>query len=68
MKTKDPGRGGSSSGSTSDYVSRGPGFDSRWELGFFLYSLSYQKCVLNQVFRGGATLLIFLYKMLIWAA
>ena len=31
---------------------------------FFLFSLSYQKCVLNQVPRGGATLLIFLHKML----
>ena len=30
------GRGGSSSGSISDQGSRGPEFDSRWELGFFL--------------------------------
>ena len=29
----------------------------------FFSSLSYQKCVLNQVPRGGASLLIFLYKM-----
>ena len=36
------GRGGSSSGSVSDYGSRGPRFESRWELGFFLFSsLSY---------------------------
>ena len=36
------GRGGSSSGSASDYGSRGPRFESRWELGFFLFSsLSY---------------------------
>ena len=55
------GRGGSSSGSTSDYGSRGPRFDSCWELAFFLFSSqSYQKCVLNQVPWGGATLLIFL--------
>ena len=32
------GRGGSSSGSTSDYGS-GSGFDSRWELGFFRFSI-----------------------------
>ena len=38
---------------------RGLGFDSCWEVGFFLFpSLSYQKCVLNKVPRGGATLLI----------
>ena len=36
------GRGGSSSGCTSDYGLRGPGFDSRrCELGFFLSSLSH---------------------------
>ena len=55
------GRGGSSSGSTSDYGLRGPEFDSHWELDFFLFSyLSYlnQWCVLNQVPRGGATQLI----------
>ena len=57
------GRGGSSSGSTSVYGLRGPGFNSRWELGFFS-SLFYQKCVLNQVLRRDATLLIFLDKML----
>ena len=37
-------RGGSSSGSTSDYGSRGSEFDSHWELGFFsllFSSLSY---------------------------
>ena len=36
------GRGGSSSGSASDYGSKGPEFDSRyrWELGFFLSSIS----------------------------
>ena len=56
------GRGDNSSGSKSDYGSRGPEFNSRWKLGFFLLSsLTYQKCVLNQVPRGGATLLIFLY-------
>ena len=32
---------------------------------FFLSSLSYQKCVLNQVPRGGATPLIFLLKILL---
>ena len=58
------GRGGSSSGSTSDYGLRGPGFNSHWELGFFsrlfLFSFSSvnQWCVLNQVPRGGATLLL----------
>ena len=57
------GRGGSSSGSTSDYGSRGHGFKSCCELGFFS-SPSYHKYVLNQVPHGGATLLIFLYKML----
>ena len=31
--------GGCSSGSTSDYGSRGPRFDSLWELGFFLFSI-----------------------------
>ena len=36
------GRGGSSSGSTSDYGLRGPEFDSNWEPDFFLSSyLSY---------------------------
>ena len=30
------GCGGSSSGSTSDYESGGPKFDSHWELGFFV--------------------------------
>ena len=55
------GRGGGSTGSTSDKGSRGPGFDSCWELDFFLVSLSYQKC-------GGPTLLIFLHKMLSCAA
>ena len=41
--------------------SRGPGFNSRWELGFFPYTfLSLnQWCALNQVPHGGATLLIF---------
>ena len=34
----------------------------------FFSSLSYQKCVLNQVPRGGATLLIFLHKMLSYPA
>ena len=34
----------------------------------FFSSLSYQKCVLNQVPRGGASLLIFLHKMLSCAA
>ena len=57
------GRGGSSSGSTSDNGSRGPGFDSHWELGFFsLFSFSFssvnQWSVLNQFPWGGATLLI----------
>ena len=47
------GRGGSSSGSTSDNGSRDRGFNSRrQELGFFS-SLSFQKCVLNQVPHGG---------------
>ena len=41
--------------------SRGPGFNSRWELGFFLFSfLSLnQWCAFNQVPHGGASLLIF---------
>ena len=34
------GRGGSLSDSTSDYGSSCPGFDSNWELGFFLVSFS----------------------------
>ena len=55
------GRGGSSSVSTSDYGLRGPRFDSRWELGLLLFSLSYQKCVLSPVPCGGAALLIFLF-------
>ena len=63
------GRGGSSSGSTSDNGLRGPGFDSHWELGFFSLLLSFflfsfstvmQRCVLRQVPRGGATLLFLL--------
>ena len=60
------GLGGSSSGSTLDYRLRGPGFDSRrCELGFFsLFSFSCfnQWCVLNQVSRGGATLLFLFFK------
>ena len=54
------GRGGSSSGSTLENRSGGPEFDSHWE-DFFLFfpnSLN-QWCVLNQVARGGATLMIF---------
>ena len=55
------GSGGSSSGSTSDYGTRGPGFDSRQELGFFLFSfLSLNQWrVLNQVPHEGETQLIF---------
>ena len=61
------GRGGSSSGNglnggTSDYRSRGPEFDSRWELGFFpllFFPSLNQWRVLSQVPRGKATLLIF---------
>ena len=30
----------------------------------FFFAISYQKCVLNQVPGGGATLLIFLHKKL----
>ena len=46
-----------------------PGSIPTGSWGFFLFStLSYQKCVLNQVPRGGATLLIFLIKMLSCAA
>ena len=55
------GHGGSSSGSTSDYRSRGRGFDSCWELGFFslfCFSSFNQLRILNQVPSGGATLLI----------
>ena len=49
------GRGGSSSGSTSDYES-GSGFDSRWELGFFLYSsLSYRSVSLIHSWRCKTT-------------
>ena len=68
IQLESKGRGGSSSGSASDYGSRGPGFDSRchWELGFFLsllFLFSFlsfnQWCILDQVPRGGATLLIF---------
>ena len=58
---KNLGCVGSSSGSTWNYVSRGPEFESQWELGFFLlfpFSLN-QWCVLNQVPRVGATLLSF---------
>ena len=55
--TITPGRGGSSSGSTSN----GPEFDSHWELGFFRpFPISLnQWCLLKQVHRIGATLLIF---------
>ena len=57
------GRGGSSSGSTPDYFSRGPKFDSRWELGFFSIIFSFpsvkQWCVLDLGPRGGATPLVF---------
>ena len=49
------GRGGSSSGSTLDNESRGPGFDSCWELGFFslssLSSLSISSASLIKSFR-----------------
>ena len=57
------GRGGSSSGSTSDCGLRGPA--RVWFpllLGFFLSILFHsfnQWCVLNQVPRGAATLLVF---------
>ena len=57
-------RGGRSSGSTSDYWSRGPYFDSLWELSFYLFpfpSLN-QWCVLNQVPRGGDYCLLVLEK------
>ena len=67
LSSRKLGRGGRSSGSTSDYGSRGPGIDSRWESGFFS-SQSYQMFVLNQVPGAGATFLIFLYKMLSCAA
>ena len=47
----------SSSGSSSDYGSRGPKFDSHWEVDFFLFSFIFlnQWCMLNQVPRGGTT-------------
>ena len=61
----DMGRGGSSSGSTTENGSRSPGFDSHWELGFFsLFSFSFssvnQWSVLNQFPKGGPSLLILL--------
>ena len=57
------GRGGSSSGSTSDYGSRGPESIPVGSLAFFLSSLSYLSvsgASLISVPGGGATLLIFL--------
>ena len=47
----------SSSGSSSDYGSRVPKFDSHWEVDFFLFSFIFlnQWCMLNQVHRGGTT-------------
>ena len=49
---------------------RGRGFESRWVLGFFLFSFFlcfslslYQCCVLNQVPHGGATSLTFPKKV-----
>ena len=39
-----------------------PELDSSWELGFFLlfsFLALYQWCILFQVHRGGATLLVF---------
>ena len=63
LPTFEEGRGGWSGGSTLDCSQGGRGFDSRWKLFFF-----YQKCVLNQVPHGGATLLNFLNKVLICAA
>ena len=53
-------RGGGSSGRTSDYGSKGPEFNCHWKLGFFHFTFLYlNHCVLNQVPRGGATLLFF---------
>ena len=59
VRNVSPFRGGSSSSSTSDYGLRGPEFDSHRELCFFLlFPISInQWCFLNQVPRGGATLL-----------
>ena len=56
------GLGGNSSGNTSYYGSRCPGFDSPLGAGLFLSSLSYHKFVLYQAPCGGAKLLIFLLK------
>ena len=39
------GRGGSSGGSTSASALRGPGFDSRWELGFFMFPILSEACL-----------------------
>ena len=43
-------------------MTEGRGFESLRVLGFFS-SLSYQKCVLNQVPQEGASVLIFPFKM-----
>ena len=43
VRNVSPFRGGSSSGSTSDYGLRGPGLDSCWELGLFPF------CTLSEV-------------------
>ena len=40
-----------------------PGLITAGSWAFFLFYLSYQKGVLNQVPHGGATLLIFLYNV-----
>ena len=47
----------SSSSSSSDYGSRGPKFDSHWEVDFFLFSFIFlnQWCMLNQAPRGGTS-------------
>ena len=51
-------------GSTSDYGSRGPEYDSYCELDCFLFSFLflYQWCVLDQAPRGGETLIFQLSK------
>ena len=67
LSSRKLGRGGSSSGSTSDYGLRGPGLIPAGSRAFFS-SQSYQMFVLNQVPDGGATLLIFLHKLLSCAA
>ena len=56
------GRGGSSSGNTSDCESRGPGFDSRWELGFFSLRYPIRSLSLIRSLMEMQTLMTFLNK------